>query len=257
MDAAGSWGELSAAPDSLNLGRLFFSRQPHRLCALCRQAAGTVRHRRMQVRSRRFPTLLIMVAGLWASAVLAGDYVEGKDFVTLGSPRQVSPGDKIEVIEFFSYGCPHCAHFEPVLDEWLQSGKPENVEFRRVPVAWNKGFEAFARVYYAAQMLDAPDEAGVAVFHLLHEEKPPQLTLENIADLYAKFGIDRNKFMENFASEAVTAKVAQAQQLTRRFRVAAVPTLVVDGAYQVPSPAGGDFKRMLDVADYLAGKSAE
>jgi thiol:disulfide interchange protein DsbA len=211
----------------------------------------------MQVRLRRFPTLAIVIAALWVSTATAGDYVEGKDFVTLGSAQPTSTGDKVEVIEFFSYGCPHCAHFEPVLDEWLDSGKPDNVQFRRVPVAWNKGFEAFARVYYAAQMLDAPDEAGVAIFHLLHEEKPPQLTLEDIADLYAKFGVDRNRFMENFASEAVTDKVVQAKQLTRQYRVAAVPTLIVDGAYQVPSPAGGDFKRMLDIADYLAAKSAE
>lgn len=209
------------------------------------------------MRLRRLSTLAIAIAVLWVSTVPAGDYVEGKDFVTLASPQPVSTGDKVEVIEFFSYGCPHCAHFEPVLDEWLKSGKPDNVEFRRVPVAWNKGFEAFARVYYAAQMLDAPDEAGVALFHLLHEEKPPKLMLEDIADLYAKYGVDRNKFMENFASQTVSDKVVHAKELTRQYRVGAVPTLIVDGAYQVPSPAGGDFKRMLDVADYLADKSVE
>jgi thiol:disulfide interchange protein DsbA len=209
------------------------------------------------VRLKLFPVLCLVLTGCWASAVLADDYVEGTDYVPLASPQPTSAGDKVEVIEFFSYGCPHCAHFEPVLEEWLKSGKPDNVEFRRVPVAWNQGFEAFARVYYAAQMLDAPAEADVAIFHLLHEEKPPQLTLETIADVFAKYGVNKGTFMKNFAGEEVTAKVDQAKAMTRTYRVTGVPTLIVDGAYEVPSVAGGDFKRMLDVTDYLAEKAGD
>jgi len=204
-----------------------------------------------------FPILFLVMAAWWASAALADEYVEGKDYLPLESPQPTATGDKVEVIEFFSYGCPHCAHFEPVLEEWLKSGKPENVAFRRVPVAWNQGFEAFARVYYAAEMLDAPTEADAALFHLLHEEKPPQLTLQMIADLFAKYGVDRDAFMQNFAGDEVTAKVNQAKALTRSYRVGGVPTLIVDGRYEVPSPAGGDFERMLAVADYLAEKAAD
>ncbi len=205
--------------------------------------------------SRLFPILFTVIVGCWGFATLADDYVEGTDYQPLASPQPTATGDKVEVIEFFSFGCPHCAHFEPVLQEWLRSGKPDNVEFRRVPVAWNQGFEAFARVYYAAEMLDAPADAAAAMFHLLHEEKPPQLTLQMIADLYAKYGVDPEAFMRNFAGDEVTAKVNQAKAMTRSYRVTGVPTLVVDGTYQVPSPAGADFKRMLAIADFLAEKA--
>ena len=207
------------------------------------------------VRAKLFPILILVMTGVCASAMAADDFEEGKDYTKLASPQPTTSRDKVEVIEFFSYGCPHCAHFEPVLDEWLTSGKPDNVVFKRIPVAWNQGFEAFARVYYAAQAQGAPTAADAAMFHLLHEEKPPQLTLQTIADVYARFGVDKDAFMATFGSDEVTAKVDEAKSLTRAYRVTGVPALIVDGTYEVPSPAGGDFKRMLATADYLVGKS--
>lgn len=206
---------------------------------------------------RLIPALCLILATLSAHGSDAGDFVEGKDYIPLERPQPSATGDKVEVIEFFSYGCPHCAHFEPVLEGWLKSGKPENVEFRRVPVAWNQGFEAFARVYYAAHMNGATAEADEAIFHLIHEEKPPQLTLETIADVLAKYGVDKEAFIQAFGGEAVTARVNDAKALTRAYRVTGVPMLVVDGRYQVPTQAGADFQRMLDTADYLAGKTAK
>lgn len=196
--------------------------------------------------------------GLTLAAVggaLADTFEQGKDYSELAQP-QPGGGDNVEVIEFFSYGCPHCAHFEPYLQEWKDGGKPDNVELRRVPVAWNRGFEAFARVYYAADMLGASDEAHAAMFRLLHEDKPTDLTLPMIADLFAEHGLDRAAFLRNFESQDVTARVREGQEMTRRYRVTGVPVLIVDGAYSVPSPAGGDFPRMLAVADYLAERSA-
>ena len=206
---------------------------------------------------RLIPALCLILATLSAAGTDAGDFVEGKDYIPLERPKAAATGDKVEVIEFFSYGCPHCAHFEPVLEAWLESGKPENVEFRRVPVAWNQGFEAFARVYYAAHMNSATAEANEAIFHLIHEERPPQLTLETIADVLARHGVDKAAFIQDFGGDAVTAKVDEAKALTRAYRVSGVPMLVVGGAYQVPTQAGADFQRMLDTADYLAGKFAE
>ncbi len=209
------------------------------------------------MRLKLFPLLFLAVAPCWANAVTAGDFVEGVDYLPLESAQPTSTGDKVEVIEFFSYGCPHCAHFEPHLQEWIKDGKPDNVVLLRVPVAWNQGFEAFARVYYAAETLGASSAADAAMFHLLHEEKPAQLTLQMIAGVLGEQGVDQDAFMQAFAGDEVTEKVSQAKKLTRRYRVTGVPMLVVDGTYQVPSPEGGDFARMLAVADYLAEEAGD
>jgi len=198
--------------------------------------------------------LFLILAGVTSAS--ADSYVAGTDYSPLERVQPTSTGDKAEVLEFFSYGCPHCAHFEPYLQQWKSNGDAENVKLVRVPVAWNQGFEAFARVYYSAEMLDAPDAAHTAMFNLLHEEKPPQLTLPIIADLFATHGVDRDAFLKTFESEAVTQRVQRSKQLTRLYRVTGVPELIVEGAYRVPSPPGGDFSRMLETVDFLVEKGA-
>ena len=182
---------------------------------------------------------------------------EGIEYTELAKPQATESGDKVEVIEFFSYGCPHCADLEPHLREWAGGVDTGKVELVKVPVAWNRGMESFARVYYAADMLDASDEAHAAMFDLLHGDKPQQLTLPIIADTFAQHGVDKDAFLREFESEAVTQKVRQAQEMTRRYRVSGVPVLIVDGFYTVGIPGNGDFDRMFAITDYLVEQAAE
>ncbi len=196
-----------------------------------------------------------MLAGIGPAA--ADSFTLGEDYGQLDARQPVSTSDKVEVIEFFSYGCPHCADLEPHLSEWASGIDTGKVELVKVPVAWNRGMESFARVYYAADMLDASEEAHAAMFDLLHGEKPQQLTLPLIADTFARHGVDRDAFLRNFESEEVTEKVRQSKEMTRRYRVSGVPVLIVDGFYTVGIPGGGDFDRMFAVTDYLVEQAAE
>ncbi|MDH4031997.1 MAG: thiol:disulfide interchange protein DsbA/DsbL [Chromatiales bacterium] len=201
----------------------------------------------------KIATLLCVAMMTVSLQVMSADTFEaGKDYMVLDSKQPTSTGDKVEVLEFFSYGCPHCAHLEPVLQEWKQNSAPADVSIVRVPVAWNEGFETFARVYYAAEMAEASDEAHAAMFKLLHEDKPEQLNLQIVADTFGSQGVDADKFIQYFGSKEVTNRVMKAKELARRYKVTGVPTIFVDGTYEVPSPKGGNFPRMIQVVSYLS-----
>ena len=203
---------------------------------------------------------------IWAGAILlmlmpgigaAEGFIAGKDFNELAEPQPTPDGDKIQVIEFFSFGCGHCANLEPHLVDWAASPAASGVVLERVPVAWNQGMEGLARVHYAAKMAGASEGAHAAVFKLMHEDKPANLNLEMIADVLADHGVDKAQFIQHFQSAAVTEKVNAAKDMTRRYKITGVPTLVVDGRYTVQIPAGGDFDRMFAVTDHLVAESAD
>lgn len=209
------------------------------------------------MRKKIATALLAALMTISLQVTSADTFEAGKDYMVLESRQPTSTGEKVEVLEFFSYGCPHCAHLEPVLQTWKQDTKPEEVQFVKVPVAWNEGFETFARVYYAAELADASDEAHTAMFNLLHEEKPKQLNLQIVADVFGKHGVDTDKFIQYFGSKEVTNRVAQAKELSRRYKVTGVPTMFVDGRYEVPSPKGGDFPRMMETVTYLSKEAGK
>ena len=198
-------------------------------------------------------SLMLLVPGIGS----AENFTAGEDYGELETPQPTTAGDKVEVIEFFSYGCSHCSNLEPHVMEWATSPAATGVEFVRVPVAWNAGMESFARVYYAAEAAGASDEAHAAVFKLLHEDKPAELTLPVIADTLAGHGVDKSAFMQSFQSPEVTEGVNVSKEMTKRYRISGVPTLVIDGRYTVGIPQGNDFEHMFEVTDHLVGQSAE
>ena len=198
-------------------------------------------------------SLILLVPGIGA----AQDFTAGEDYGELDAPQPTAAGDKVEVIEFFSYGCPHCSNLEPHIVEWAASPAADDVELVRVAVAWNSGMESLSRVYYAAEMAGGTEEADAAVFKLLHVDKPAELTLDTIADVLASHGVDRDAFIQSFQSAEVTERVNKAKEMTKRYRISGVPTLVIDGRYTVGIPHGNDFERMFEVTDHLVGQSAE
>ena len=197
--------------------------------------------------------LVLLVPGIGA----AESYKAGQDYNELPQAQPTPGGEKVQVIEFFSFGCGHCANLEPHLVEWAASPAASAVALERVPVAWNQGMESLARVHYAAKMAGASDGAHAAVFKLMHEDKPANLSLDMIADVLAGQGVDKARFVQNFQSAAVTEKVNAAKEMTKRYKVTGVPTLVIDGRYTVQIPAGGDFDRMFAITDHLVAESAD
>ena len=199
----------------------------------------------------------------WASAAgtalalpaqAQGAPVEGTHFVRLSPPVATSSPGKIEVIEFFWYGCPHCNAFEPALDAWSKA-LPADVAFRRVPAAFNESWVAHQRIFYALESLDALATMHRKVFYAIHGQR---MRLDKPADIAAFMtanGVDAAKFSQAYDSFSVQTKVRQASQLTNAYKIDGVPALGVQGRYYTSGPLAGSNERSLLVADYLIERS--
>jgi protein dithiol oxidoreductase (disulfide-forming) len=188
------------------------------------------------------------------SSLAAVDPVEGKDYTRLSSPIPVAVAGKVEVIEFFGYWCPHCNELEPKLESWIRKF-PDDVNFRRIPVAWQESHVPFQRLFYALESLGIGSEIHPKVFQAVHGQ---HLRLDIEAGLVifaAANGIDRVKLTDAMKGFAVANKVRTANQLFSAFRLDGVPTLAISGRFLTsPDQAGGE-DQALQVADALIRKS--
>src|SRR2546425_580047 len=152
-----------------------------------------------------------------------------------------SPG-KIEVIEFFSYMCPHCKEFYPLVSIWAAK-LPRNVVFRRVPVGFNRpAWINLARTYYALQVSGDLDKLDGALFHAIHDEHLQLFDAQSLADWVGKNGGHEEQFAAAYASFGVNNQTVQADQLAEKYGIEAVPTLTVNGEYLA---MGKQFAHML------------
>jgi protein dithiol oxidoreductase (disulfide-forming) len=178
--------------------------------------------------------------------------VEGKHYVRLSQPLPTAaePG-KLEVIEFFWYGCPHCNSFEPALEAWVRQ-LPPDVAFRRVPVAFRaEPYGAHQRIFYALDTLGLVGTMQRKVFYAIHRDrmaldKPPE-----IAAFMARNGIDAARFLDAYNSFGTQTRVRQANQLVDGYKIDGVPALGVQGRFYTSGTLAGDNDRALLVVDFL------
>ncbi len=188
----------------------------------------------------------------WAHA--ANEPVEGRDYVKLSQPLPVTPG-KIEVVEFFWYGCPHCNAFEPALDAW-QKKLPDDVAFKRVPVAFRQEpYVAHQRIYYALEAMGLVDTMHRKVFYAIHNERQRLDDLDDIAAFMQKNGVDADKFKAQYNSFSMQAKLQQARKLAAGYKIDGVPTLGINGRYFTSGSLVGTNEGALRVADVLIERS--
>ena len=191
--------------------------------------------------------LLLLASGARAQGAAP---VEAKDFVRRNAPVAVPAGGKIDVIEFFWYGCPHCNALESSLEAWVKK-LPADVAFRRVPAAFNPMWELHAKAFYAREAMGKLEEMHRRMFAALHVQR---LRLDKEADLVAYMGsngVDAAKFKEAFDSFGVATKLRQGKQLAESYKIDGVPALGIHGRwFTAPSLAGGN-ERTFAVADAL------
>ncbi|MEK8087864.1 thiol:disulfide interchange protein DsbA/DsbL [Aquabacterium sp. A3] len=194
---------------------------------------------------------------LWsAPAGAQGGPVEGTHYVRLNEPAPVSaPAGKVEVVEFFWYGCPHCFHFEPFVEGW-SSKLPADVAFRRVPVAFReRPFGVHQQLYFAIESMGLIDSLHPRVFKAMHEQQQRLDTPEAIAEFVGRNGVDSAKFMAVFKSFAVQTKCRQARSLTDAYRIDGVPALGIAGRYYTSISLNGTPARTLDTTNALIARS--
>ena len=173
---------------------------------------------------------------------------EGFDYRILPVAQPVDAKGKVEVIEFFWYGCPHCYDFEPELSAWVKR-QPKDVVFKRVPVAFRDDLLPHSQLYYALESMGKGDALNEKVMYAMHKENKRLLTETDIADWVASQGIDRNTFLATYRSFAVVSKARAAKQLAEAYRIDGVPTIVMQGKYVTSPSIAGTKAKAIAVMD--------
>jgi protein dithiol oxidoreductase (disulfide-forming) len=195
--------------------------------------------------------LLVLLLLLVNSAVIqAAGYSEGVEYKKLAIPQATDTGDKIEVQEFFWYGCPHCYHFEPYINAWKKT-KPANVEFVRVPAIFRPDWEIQARAYYALSNMGIIEDLHGKIFAAIHKDKIQLNRKETLTDFLVKNGVDREKFEEEYSSFAVDSMVRKAKKKIKDYQIEGVPSISVNGKYLTSGSMSGSYDNLIKILDYL------
>jgi protein dithiol oxidoreductase (disulfide-forming) len=179
---------------------------------------------------------------------------EVKDYTVLRTPVPVESGAKIEVLEFFQYSCPHCATFEPYLAAWKKK-LPTDVDYRRIPIAWDNSTMPHVRIYYTLEALGKLPEMHDKVFAAIQKNRQPMLNPDAIADFMAANGIDRKQWLDTYNSFSVAARANRAGQIWRAYKVDGTPIMAVDGRFMTAPSMVGTREGTLVVLDYLVQRS--
>lgn len=203
------------------------------------------------------PLLLLWPAFLWAADASSQEeepFIEGIHYERIVPAQPGGTGGTVEVKELFWYGCPHCYAFEPKLLGWL-ADKPDYVEFSRVPAIFsNPRWQLHARAFYATKVLGALDKMHPVIFHAIHNEKQRLNSEDKLAELFSEHGISEEDFRAAFDSFAVQSGVSRAADLTKRYGIDGVPTMVVNGKYRVDGPMAGTYDKLIEIVTYLSEK---
>lgn len=194
--------------------------------------------------------LFVSLVGSLASAAP----VQGTDYQLISPPQTPATAGKVEVIEFFSYGCPHCFHMAPLLKQWQKTELPKNAVLVRVPVAFGRReWGQLVRAYYTLEATGDLERLDDKLFDAIHQQHQQLFDLESLTAWAAQNGVDASKFRTIFNSQEVTTKAMRADQLSRDYKVEGVPTLTVAGKYKA---LGKDYPEMLKITRDLVTQAA-
>lgn len=199
---------------------------------------------------RWLPLLLIPLACSATEQNSPDNLTAGKDYQTVSPAQPTADPAKIEVVEVFWYGCPHCYHLEPSMERWLKS-KPDDVRFVRMPATLNNTWRLHAQAYYTAEVLGVEDKVHLPMFKAIHEQGLTLNTKAALAGFFNQFGVDESTFHKTFDSFAVESRLQRTDKLLRSYKISSVPTLVVNGKYWTNGKFAGSSSNMLDVVDQL------
>ena len=191
---------------------------------------------------------MVMAAPAWAAR-----FVEGKHYVEIPFSEKLDTGNKVEVREFFWYGCGHCFKFEPLIEKWKQN-KPKAARFVRTP-AFPRQL-VHAKSYYTFEAMGIVDKIHPKVFDELHVHGKRLRTVDSVADFVKSNGFDKEAFRKKYKSFSVDHKTKAAFQLGSSYGINAVPTFVVDGRYKVSASTAGSDQNVIEVINYLVKKVA-
>ncbi len=209
----------------------------------------------MSLSRRRFNRYLLGVIGVSMFTPALADLVEGRDWRLIDPPQPSDTPGKIEVLEFFSYGCPHCSDLNPLITPWSK-GLPADVSFRRVPVSFGRAAWAnLAKLYFSLESTGDIERLNQPIFDALHKQGLGLYTKPAIVDWVADHGVDSKLFSDIFDSFDIQTKLSRGDYLVSRYRIDAVPTITVAGRYAVLGREVKGLPELLTIADGLIAKA--
>ena len=196
-------------------------------------------------------TLLISLIFFGTAYAQNSEFVLGTHYQRLSptQPTSSSP-DQVEVAEIFWYGCPHCYTFDPYLENWKET-LAEDVNFIRIPAVLNNVLQTHAKVYFTAELLDVIDDVHTPIFREIHVNRNMLTETNALVDFFAQYGVMPDEFNQTFESFAVFTRMQRADELSRRYRISSVPTVVVNGKYVTNATMAGDYPDLLRLVDEL------
>lgn len=208
----------------------------------------------MTFASRPLRWLLALLAWLSLATAAQAALIAGKEYTLLNPPQPVKAGSKVEVIEFFWYGCPHCYDLEPTLNKWLAK-LPKDVEFSRMPAIFRGSWVPGARIFYTLEAMGVGEKLHGPVFDAIHRDNVHLDDDRVLIEWMGKQGVDKAKFAETWKSFSVQSKVERAKQLTQAYQFQGVPAVVVDGRYLTSVSNAGSPEALPAVLDALIDKA--
>jgi thiol:disulfide interchange protein DsbA len=186
------------------------------------------------------------------SVPLRAEVVAGQQYRPVDPPQHGDTPGKIEVIEFFSYGCPHCNDFYPLVTAWAAQ-LPKDVVFKRVATGMGRtAWTNLAKAYYTLETTGDLKRLDGPLFHAIHDEHLPLFDEKSITEWVGKHGVDAAKFTTTFESFGVNTKISQAERMVENYKIEGVPMLAVDGRFII---LGNSFEQFLSNADSVIAKA--
>ncbi|MBW8904476.1 MAG: thiol:disulfide interchange protein DsbA/DsbL [Betaproteobacteria bacterium] len=194
--------------------------------------------------------LSLLIVALVATPLMA--LAQGRyQYTEVKPPQPVdTDGKKIDVVEFFWYGCPHCYNLEPLIETFVKK-LPPDVQFRRVPAVFNDRWALDAAIFYTFEALGVLDKLHRPFFDAIHRDHLRSENQAAMSEWLTKNGVDPKKFYETFKSFGVQSKTKRAIQLTTAYKIDGTPAMAVQGRYTVSAEQGGSREGMLDTTSYL------
>ncbi|VAW92321.1 Peptidyl-prolyl cis-trans isomerase PpiA precursor [hydrothermal vent metagenome] len=180
-------------------------------------------------------------------------FTAGEDYVVLERPVSTRDKSKVEVVEMFSYGCPHCYEFESLVKGWAQQ-QDGDVDFSVIPAIWNKPMVLYARAFYTIEALNVAKEIHIPLFTAIVVDQKVINTESDLEAFFVARGVDKKAFSRVFKSQEIKTKVTHAAERVRLYKPAGVPEIIVNGKYRVERMRAGGLKEMLTVVDFLVEK---
>ncbi|MBJ7551445.1 thiol:disulfide interchange protein DsbA/DsbL [Marinomonas ostreistagni] len=190
-------------------------------------------------------TLLLPFASAWAQ-----EYSDGNGYTTIKNPVRTANPDKVEVVEIFWYGCPHCYSLDPITQAWKKT-IADDVDFKYMPAVFGRNWLAHAKAFHVADILGVEEKLHADLFNAIHQDHKPMNSEDALAEFFTNYGVSEDEFRKQYNSFAVNSRLSQADAKIRAYGARGVPGLIVNGKYLVTAATAGGNNNIYSVVDYL------